>query len=131
MIFQRLFKYCKRQNCNDTGYTIVEVLIAIMIFSVGILGIAKMQVVSINANSIAGKYTEGSSFGTSEIEKIMAIAYDDEADGTVTQGIYTVNWTVTDSIPTSNVKRINMNVTWNIKGETKTFTTNYYKAITY
>ncbi len=135
MNFQQLSKYATRQNCNNAGYTLIEVLIAMAIFSIGILGIAKMQIVSINGNNIAGKYTEGSVAGTSEIEKIINTAYDDASiangtDGTVTTGIYTVTWTITDSVPISNVKRINMVVTWTIKGQAKSFTTTYYKAIT-
>ncbi len=136
MICQGRLKDCSRQHCNDAGFTIIEVLIAMIIFAVGILGIGKMLVVSINGNDVAGKYTEGSVFGTSEIENIMVTAYDDATladgtNGTVTQGIYTINWTITDSNPIPNVKNINMIVTWNVKGQAKSFTTNYYKAVTF
>jgi len=136
MIFQRLLKYCTRQNGNDAGFTIIEVLVAMIIFVVGILAVGKMLIVSIHGNHIAGKYTEGSNLGISEIEKIIATAYDDATlaggtNGTLIQGIYTANWTVNDSVPLPNVKNINMVVTWNIKGQAKSFTTNYYKAVTY
>ncbi len=134
MIFPKLVKHSTKLTRNDTGFTIIEVLIAMIIFAVGILAIAKMQIVSINGNNIAGKYTEGSTLGVSEIENIIATAYDDVTladgtNGTVTQGIYTINWTITDSVPIPNVKNINMAVTWNLKGQAKSFTTNYYKAV--
>ena len=47
MIFQRLLKYYTRQNGNDAGFTIIEVLAAMIIFAVGILGVGKMLIVSI------------------------------------------------------------------------------------
>lgn len=136
MIFQRLLKFFPRQNVKDAGFTIIEVLVAMIILVVGILGVGKMIIVSINGNHIAGKYTEGSNLGISEIEKIIATAYDDATladgtNGTITQGTYTANWTINDSVPLPNVKNINMVVTWNIKGQAKSFTTNYYKAVTY
>jgi len=134
MISPRLIKQSTKQIRNDNGFTIIEVLIAMIIFAVGILAIGKMQLVSINGNNIAGKYTEGSTLGVSEIENIIATAYDDASlvdgtNGTVTQGLYTVNWTITDSVPIANVKKINMVVTWNLKGQSKSFATNYYKAV--
>ncbi|MDM8539356.1 prepilin-type N-terminal cleavage/methylation domain-containing protein [Desulfobacterales bacterium HSG17] len=136
MIFKRLIKQSTKQNSYDAGFTIIEVLIAIVILAVGILGLSKMQITSINANNVAGKYTDGSTRGVSEIENIMATAYDDASlvngtTGNIVQGIYTVNWTITDSVPIPNVKNVNMIVTWNIKGQAKSFTTNYYKAVTF
>lgn len=136
MVFKRLIKQNTKQNSYDAGFTIIEVLIAIVILAVGILALSTMQITSINTNNIAEKYTEGSTWGASEIENIMATAYDDASlnngtTGNIVQGIYTVNWTITDSVPIDNVKNINMVVTWNIKGEAKSFTTNYYKAVTF
>lgn len=136
MTLQRLITYCTPQHGNDAGFTLIEVLIAMVIFAVGILGVGKMVLVSINGNQIAGKYTEGSSLATSQVENIIATAYDgatlaNGTTGTVTQGIYTVNWTITDSVPIPNVKNISMTVTWGLKGQAKSFTTNYYKAVTF
>lgn len=136
MIRQLLFRDCKRQHRKDEGFTLLEILISLAIFSIGIIAVAGMQATSIDGNNLAGKYTQGANLGISEIEKIIATAYDDATlnngtAGTVTQGIYTVNWTVTDAVPISSVKNINMIVTWNIGDEQKTFTANYYKAVTY
>jgi len=136
MLFKHLIKHCSIQKINDKGFTIIEVLIAMVIFAVGILGLTKMQITSINTNADAGRYTEGSTWGVSKIEDIIATAYDDATlnngtTGTLTHGIYSVAWTITDSVPIPNVKNINIVVTWDVKGKTKSFTANYYKAIVF
>jgi type IV pilus assembly protein PilV len=128
MSFTTIINHKKRQNCN--GFTLIEVLIAMAIFAIGILGVAKMQISAINSNASTRKYTEASTWGASQIESIMEIPYDDPAlaDGTtdnVTHEIYTVNWTITDADPIPNVKKISLIVTWD---NNKSFHADYYKA---
>ncbi len=133
MFFKHKMKHDGKQGLNDQGFTIIEVLMALAIFAIGILAVAKMQLTSVNGNTSARKYTEASTWGVSEIENIMSTAYDDAAlddgtTGTVVQGIYTVNWTVTEAVPIPNVKQINIVVTWD---NNKTFSATYYKAIAF
>lgn len=132
MIFKQLIQYFKKHGNCEKGFTIIEVMIAMVIFSIGFLGLTKMQITGIKGNDIAGQYTEGSSLGVSQIESLMAMAYGNaalvnNATGSITQGIYTMNWTVTDDIPIPNVKQINIVVTWN----DRSFTANYYKAVSF
>lgn len=132
MMFNQFFQHSNRMGGDKKGFTLVEVMIALFIFSIGILGLTKMQITGIQTNDIAGKYTEGSSWGVAQIETLMATAYDnaaldDNATGTDTDGIYTMNWTVTENDPVSNVKRINIIVTW----KDRSFTADYYKAVSY
>ena len=131
MFFRKEITHSGKQICHDHGFTIIEVLIAMAILSIGILGVAKLQLTSVNDNTRTRKYTEASTWGVSQIESIMTTAYDAPAlaagtPGTITQGIYTVTWTITDSDPVPNVKKINMRVTWD---NNKSFTADYYKAI--
>ncbi|MCP4413687.1 MAG: prepilin-type N-terminal cleavage/methylation domain-containing protein [Gammaproteobacteria bacterium] len=130
MSFKHLIQHNQKKNRKEYGFTIIEVLIAMFIFSIGVLGVTKMQITAIQTNNIAGNYTQGSSWGISQIESLLAMAYDDanldhNTTGTMTQGIYTMNWTVTENVPTPNVKQINIVVTWN----NQSFTANYYKSI--
>ena len=131
MFLNRAVKYGRKNKINDGGFTIIEVLIALAIFAIGILGLAKLQLASVSDNTSSRKYSEASTWGVSQIESIMGISYDDPAlaDGTtnsVTHEIYTVNWTVTDADPVPNVKKISMVVTWD---NNKSFRADYYKAI--
>jgi len=133
MFFRKEITHSSKQICNGHGFTIIEVLMALAIFAIGILGVAKLQLTSVNDNTRTRKYTEASTWGVSQIESIMTTAYDAPAlangtTGAITQGIYTINWTITDSDPVPNVKKINIRVTWN---NNKSFTADYYKAINF
>ena len=48
----------KKINFSETGFTLIEVLIALVIFSVGILGVGAMQISSIQGNETASNFTE-------------------------------------------------------------------------
>ena len=47
---------------NERGFTIVEVMVAIAILSVGILGVASMQVSAIRGNHFSDNTTERNTF---------------------------------------------------------------------
>jgi len=104
---------------QDRGFTIIEVLIAMAIFSIGILGVAGMQVSAISGNGTARRSTEAFSLATDQIEKLMSLSYGDaELDSAgnphqVVQGVYTIEWNVTDNGAgaTPNTKNINVTVT--------------------
>lgn len=88
---------------DERGFTFVEVLIVIAIFSIGILAVASMQVTSINANASARMSGEATALATNQIEALMASGYDDDAlnpalnPHQIVQGPYTINWNVTAS----------------------------------
>jgi prepilin-type N-terminal cleavage/methylation domain-containing protein len=105
---------------GDRGFTLIEVLIAMAIFSIGILGVAGMQVSAINGNGTARRSTEACAWATDQIEKLMSLPYGDaELDSAgnphqVVQGVYTIQWNVTDNTApggTPNTKNINVTVT--------------------
>jgi type IV pilus assembly protein PilV len=88
---------------DDRGFTFVEVLIVIAIFSIGVLAVATMQVTSINTNASARMSGEATALAANQVETLMALDYG-HADlnpannpHEVVQGAYTVNWIVTES----------------------------------
>jgi type IV pilus assembly protein PilV len=101
------------------GFTLIEVLIAIAIFSIGILAIATLQINSINLNSAARMQSEATTAAVDCMERLMSLPYEhpdlDESSGTQqTQvGAYTVHWSVTDESPISWCKTISVWVTAN------------------
>jgi type IV pilus assembly protein PilV len=86
---------------DDRGFTFVELLIVIAIFSIGILAVASMQVTSINANSSARMSGEATTLAANQLEALMASGYTaeplDPGSHTLVQGAYTINWVVTES----------------------------------
>ena len=94
---------------SSKGFTLIEILIAMVIFSVGILGVAKMQIAGINGNATARGVTDIVVQATDQIELLMLLPYD-HAD--LTQGAhagvalpgYTLGWVVD---PDTNAVDIN------------------------
>ena len=67
-------KDCDRINGTD-GFTLIEVLMAMVIFAIGILGVAKMQISAIGGNANALAMTEKVSLASSHIERLMGLPY--------------------------------------------------------
>lgn len=108
------------------GFTLIEVLVAITIFAVGLLAVAAMQNSAILMNSTAGKITNLSTWGMDKIEELSAMPYtdpwlqaagnppgNDSAGNTHREvsGDYTISWTVIDNNPLPNTKNISVTVT--------------------
>jgi type IV pilus assembly protein PilV len=64
------------------GYTLIELMIAIAIFSIGILGVYAMQIKSVKENAVGRDVTEKATWAMDRVEELIALPYDD-ADLTV------------------------------------------------
>jgi type IV pilus modification protein PilV len=106
---------------NQDGFTIVEVLMALVIFSIGIMAIAGMQLSSIRGNSSARIHTEAGVQAQDQIESLMALPYDhanldpDNSPFTVVENDHTITWEVlqndTDDGTTENTKTVTVEIT--------------------
>ncbi len=129
-------KYQKKRR--DRGFTFIEVLIAMGIFSIGILGVAAMQIASVKGNAAAQGVTDIAVHAADRLEKLMVLPYDDidisagehsvgagnltlitdgidnNFDGFIDEagenGPLTIQWTVTDDMPTLNSKTVTVTV---------------------
>ena len=133
-------------RCRESGFSIIEVMIAISILSIGILALASMQVAAMRGNSFAGSVTEGSTWALDQIEKLMNLPWDDaslqdadldgaaglanigfdnnpstqtDADFMVTRGRYAIHWNVANNVVTANTRTVNVIVTWSDHGVQK------------
>ena len=98
------------------GFTLIEVLIALTIFAVGLLAIAALQTSAIRMNSTAGNMTDLTAFGMDRLEGLIGLPYDasdlnpDNSPFDVSVPGYHVHWTVATTA-VSNTKLITMTVT--------------------
>ena len=73
---------------NQNGFTLIEVLIAVGVLTIGLLAMQVMQGMSIGENTKSGAITAKSMLAAGQIEQIMALDYDsnllddDDGDGT-------------------------------------------------
>jgi type IV pilus assembly protein PilV len=122
---------------NDAGFTIIEVVIAMSILAVGLLGVAAMQTSAIQVNSAAGQMTTRMNWAQDKMEELKALPFSDpwlEAAGnppgvdsagntheqTTSDGYTVVKWDIADNTPVPNTKRIVVTVTG--KGKTSQLT---------
>ncbi len=120
---------------DQGGFTLIEVLIAMAIFAIGILGVAAMQLSSVRGNTSAGNVTANTFILKDRMESIMSLSYgnavdlsagvhtpaqdadgvDNDADGTTDEagesGPITISYTVADDTPVSRTKTITYTVT--------------------
>jgi type IV pilus assembly protein PilV len=138
----QLFKSCLVKTRNQVrddsqGFSLIEVLIAITIFSIGLLAVASMQSTSIDSSSSAMVQTEVAAWAADRVESLMAIPYHDSAldagtygsavsqssdgidndwDGAIdeageTGSLNTITWTIQEDTPINNTKTITVTVT--------------------
>ncbi|MGD2097964.1 MAG: type IV pilus modification protein PilV [Desulfobacterales bacterium] len=67
---------CQRST-SARGFTLIEVLIAMAIFAIGIMAVTTMQMRSINQNASARMQTEATTLAADWMERLLALPYDD------------------------------------------------------
>jgi len=124
---------------NQSGFTLLEVLIAISILTVGLLGVAQMQIMGIRGNYFSGNTTTALTLAEEKMEDLLGKSYshddlkDDEPGnnanltsittidheelnidetGQTGGGIYHRIWNVADNTPITDTKTVTLIVTW-------------------
>jgi len=121
---------------NEKGFTLIEALIALAIFSIGILGVAAMQLTAINSNAIAHVQTEATGIAVDWMERLERLEYTSEnthddlkkgSHGPVTDGAYTIRWDVSDG-PINETRLIQVTVTPKNRLRGRSVVTNFIKS---
>jgi prepilin-type N-terminal cleavage/methylation domain-containing protein len=142
---------------NEKGFTLIEIMVALFVFTVGILALNKLQLVAIRGNANANGLTGASSWAAAQVENLLALEYDDallqdveggdggeglaglddntaaKADGFVDSldGNFRILWNVADDEPFRNIKTIRVIATRNYYGLQKQVVYDYYKINTF
>jgi type IV pilus assembly protein PilV len=110
---------------TEKGFTILEVLIAISVLSIGILAVASMQVSAMWGNNFAARQTEATTIALDRTEKLLSLSYQatDLSSGNHTDSNppngYSIVWNVEDDTPLNNSKRVRVTVKWSSHGAQK------------
>ncbi len=116
-------KSCKKKIYRkQSGFTLIEVMIALVILAVGLLALMTMQIVSIRANAFSSEMTYAAMLAQSRLEQIRNMTYDSISTGTVTDTVsasdttkgtaYDVETKVEDNTPATDMKTVTLTVKW-------------------
>lgn len=140
-------------KAHDNGFTLIEVIVALAILTVGILSVNAMQIVSVRGNNTANRLTTAATWATDRAEVLFNQEYDapdllDDGGGAADglgglndataatadgndvspDGEYTIFWNVAEDEPMPNLKTINVIVIRNDLGTQKTLTLSHMKS---
>ena len=130
-----------KEKFNNQGFTLIEVVIALAVFAIGILGVFTLHITAINGNASARGVTENYLTGMDKVEELMARPFDDpllvaggpytlasdadgidnDGDGMVDEvgevGDINIQWQVQDNIMwDQTVKLVTVTVTSSVNG---------------
>nr|NJM02672.1 hypothetical protein [Desulfobacula sp.] len=136
---------------RQSGFTLIEILIAILLLIIGILGVGVMQNTSIEGNNTANNLTAAATWGSDALETLMARSYthddltDDNNDGMagldntnaagspadggpIVQGNFTTFWNIADNYPVFATKTIRVIVLRRDEGRIKAVNIDFIKT---
>ena len=105
---------------HQAGFTLVEVLVALMVFVIGILSIAAMMPSGSRSVGRSGDQTRASELASACAERLLSTRYTDAnlTAGTHNDpanpydGRYFVSWSVQDNQPMAQCKRATVDIRW-------------------
>jgi len=95
-------KKSKRLMQDCRGFSLIEVLLGISIFMIGMLGVTALNISSLKSNTFSGNLSEATFIAATKIEELMAMDFDDikqkagQTDGNCPDCDPTVNQDVND-----------------------------------
>ena len=134
-------------NVNDNnigGFTLIEILLALAIFSIGVLAIAGLQITATNGDTRARFATEAAALAQNQAEQLLSLTYDSDNiseafKDTSESGYenfptprvydvdrYSVDWIV-DPNPTAGALNITVRTVWRVFGATKRYELHFIK----
>jgi type IV pilus modification protein PilV len=101
-----------RKKRNQGGFTILEVLIAVSVFSFALLALAQMQIMAIQTNATSQQRTTAITLAQDKMEILKRLPYTQISTGNDVSGLFARSWNVQNDFPSSGMKTINLTVSW-------------------
>ncbi len=79
-------------NAKRGGFTLVELLVATMLFAIGVTGLAGVTTVLVRESTVAAMKTKRMAATVSAVEHLRALPYDSVDFGIDSVGDYTTAW---------------------------------------
>ena len=117
---------------RTAGFTLIELVVAILVFALGIMGILKMHQTSVQANNFSMQLTEAVNVASGQMEFLRGLSFNHNSMSvgshntttTISRNIpYNVSYRV-DATPGTggNGRTVTISVTWQEKNRNHLFT---------
>ena len=115
---------------DNKGFTLIEILVTIAIFAIGVLAVASMQYWSVRNTATGNVMTQAANLARSQMETLKnapvvttLVSGADannpiDANGTP-GGIFTRTWVITNPLGTSVTRQIDVTVAWRRNGQNR------------
>jgi len=101
---------------NIKGFTLIEILVAMIVFAVGLLSFFALNVAIMKANVSAKMITAATNLAQEKIETLKNTSYASITNQTETNiglnNAFTRTTTVQDNVPQTNMKTVTVEVKW-------------------
>lgn len=99
-----------KRGLKQRGFTLIEVMIALVLFAVGLMAFAGLEVLALRNMSYSKDYGKANTYAQQKVEEMKGSAWDSVTSGSDTlEGKFTRAWTVTT---TGDVKTVTVTVSW-------------------
>lgn len=106
---------------DNKGFSLLEVLLAVVILSVGLLGVAGLQATAINGNLHGSTVSQATVLAQDVIERVRMTDYDavtatnfPETEDNVDGSIFNRTIQIEDNVPSNELKRVTVTVFWSL-----------------
>jgi type IV pilus assembly protein PilV len=115
---------------TDKGFTLVEVLVAMGIFAIGILAIAQLQLWNVKNTTTGNITTMATMLARQQMETlkneadVTTLSSDSDPNNPIDAdgnpgGIFTRSWTVSNPLDSDTSRLLAVTVSWNRRGQTR------------
>jgi type IV pilus assembly protein PilV len=112
---------------NERGFSLIEILIALAIFSFGILAVAQLQLLNNRNNTNGNVMTMATLLARQQMEilkseaDVTTLSSGADPNNPITAngnpgGIFTRSWTITNPLGGSTSRRVDVTVSWRRQG---------------
>ena len=105
-----------KRSKKSKGFSLIEVLIALVILAVALLALAGLMVQSTSSNSWGSHLTEASTFAQDKLEELRMTTWphltsDSDSRTGSTGTTYTRTWTIATNAA-GNLRTVNISISW-------------------